>query len=84
MKPRSEAIAFMIWAYANPLDWDCTVQEIAAHLDQSTKRVAAICRWKGWTSRLRSSGPFHLDKVIHTEEGWSSEDRLIGEEELVD
>ena len=84
MTPRTEALAFRIWAFAKPKEWDCNIHEIAAFLEETPQRISAVCMRKGWTNRLRSSGPFYLDTKINTEEDWSSEDQLIGEEEVVD
>lgn len=51
--PKSEALAFRIWAYASPLGWDCTINDIAEELDEKVRRVGRICQNKGWLSRLR-------------------------------
>lgn len=56
MTPRSEALAFRIWQYADPLGWDCTTGEVAEAIGVSTARVARVCRMKGWKRRLRASG----------------------------
>lgn len=53
MTPRSEAIAFRIWAYATPLGWDCTVNEIAEELGISWQQANRICCAKRWNTRLR-------------------------------
>lgn len=51
--PKSEALAFRIWAYAEPLGWDCTVKDIADELGEGWRRVMNICRHRGWLGRLR-------------------------------
>jgi len=84
MNIRTEALAFRIWAFANPKDWDCTIHDIAAELEETPQRIASVCSRKLWIGRLRSSGPFYLDTKVNMEEGWGSDDLLIGEEELVD
>lgn len=56
MTPRSEALAFRIWAYCHPLGWDTTVSDIADALDVDAGRVGKILKAKGWTQRLRASG----------------------------
>jgi len=53
--PKSEALAFRIWAYAEPLGWDCTVKDIAEELGESWQRVSRVCVLKGWASRLRNA-----------------------------
>ena len=55
MTPRSEAIAFKIWAHCQPLGWNLTNAELADALDLPSARVRAVCQSKGWTTRLRSS-----------------------------
>ncbi len=83
MTPRTEALAFRIRAFANPKDWDCTVQEIAEAVGETPQRTAGVCRVKNWTGRLRSSGPEYYSAKFDTGETWSN-DVLIGEEEIVD
>jgi hypothetical protein len=47
------ALAYRIWAYAEPKGWDCTAREIAEALGVSRETVGGICQRKGWTQRLR-------------------------------
>lgn len=54
--PKTEALAFRIWAYANRNGWNCTMVEIAEALDESLARVRAIVANKKWTHRLRVCG----------------------------
>lgn len=53
VNPKTEALAFRIWAYASPLGWDCTINEIADELGENRQRVNAVCRLKAWSGRLR-------------------------------
>lgn len=53
MTPANEALAYRIWAFCEPLGWDCTALEIAENVDDSAHRVGAILRWKGWAGRIR-------------------------------
>ncbi len=55
INPKTEALAFRIWAYAAPLGWNCTFAEAADHLGISTRQVAAVCVVKGWNSRFRAN-----------------------------
>jgi len=55
MTPRSEAIAYRIWAYANPRGWNCTCGEIADELRVSPHSVGTIVKLKGWIGRVRES-----------------------------
>lgn len=61
MNPKSEALAYRIWAYASPLGWDCTVKDIADELGESWQRVMSICRHRGWIGRLRHESPTSAD-----------------------
>ena len=51
---------------------------------ESPQRIAGVCRVKNWTERLRSSGPAFRDTKYDTNETWTSNDPLIGEEAIVD
>ena len=84
MSIQTEALAFRVWAVAKPKDWDCTVQEIAEAVGETPQRIAGICRVKGWTERLRSSGPDYRDTMFAASDAWNSSDPLIGEESHVD
>lgn len=84
MNTKTEALAFRIWAFAHPKDWDCTVQEIADAVGETPQRTAGVCRVKNWTGRLRSSGPEYHSAKFDTGETWGSNDPLIGEEAIVD
>lgn len=53
--PKTEALAFRIWAHASARGWDCTITEIADSLGESKDRVRAIVVHKNWTNRLRVS-----------------------------
>jgi hypothetical protein len=64
MNVRTEALAFRIWAFAEPKDWDCSIRDIAEYLKETPQRIAAVCRGKSWVARLRSSGPYYLDTKI--------------------
>lgn len=47
-----EAVAFRIWAYANPLDWDVSVSILADALDLPMREIDKALRHKGWVRRL--------------------------------
>lgn len=53
MSARSEGIAYRIWAYAQPLGWNCTNAQIADGIGESVHVVANVCAMKDWTRRLR-------------------------------
>lgn len=56
MSPKSEAIAFRMWAFATPLGWNTTILEVAEHLEVSESTVRIIARTKGWLDRFRKHG----------------------------
>lgn len=55
MNPRSETLAFRIWAYCEPREWDCTFREVGHALNVSPFRVQGIVSAKGWGGRLRTT-----------------------------
>jgi hypothetical protein len=56
MSPQAEALAYRIWAYANPLGWDCTATEVADAIRSTPRAVAKVASLKGWTARFRKTG----------------------------
>lgn len=60
-KPKLMALAYRIWAYATPREWDVTLAEIADELDEDINRVRAVVQHRGWLGRIRKatagSGP---------------------------
>ena len=55
MSPRTEAIAYRIWAFADPRGWDVTVADIAAALDLRNTSVQSICTVRRWHGRMRGT-----------------------------
>ena len=53
--PATQALAYRIWAYCTPREWDCTVVEIAEALGEPMQRINQICRHRRWNHRLRRS-----------------------------
>jgi hypothetical protein len=53
MTPRAQALAYRIWAFAEPKGWDCTVGEIAEALGVGNRAVSHMAEVKGWAIRLR-------------------------------
>lgn len=56
MTPRTHAIAYRIWAYAAPREWDVTIGEVAEELDLPRRTVKSICIHRGWNERMRIMG----------------------------
>ena len=59
--PRVEALAYRIWAYAEPMGWNVTSRDIADEVGVSASMIGAICRRKGWTNRLRNAVAHPID-----------------------
>jgi hypothetical protein len=51
---KSEALAFRIWQYAAPREWNVTLSEIADHLGESLERVRGVVVTRGWFGRIRA------------------------------
>lgn len=58
--PRTEALAYRIWAYASPRGWDVTGKDIAEALDLSFGVVGMVLQAKGWHNRTRAGAPLGL------------------------
>ena len=54
--PRTMRLAFQIWAYATPREWNVTITELAEELRDSPYTVRAVLQHKGWLSRIRYTG----------------------------
>lgn len=60
MTPHMEALAYRIWAYANPRDWDCSYAEIADGTGISYGMVARVITEKQWTGRVPQGGGYSV------------------------
>ena len=63
VSPRTQALRYRIWAYANPRGWDVTMQDIADALGETREEISSCIaktpRWGGrgrWTSTPRWGG----------------------------
>jgi len=56
-KPSVKAMVlrYRIWAYAAPMGWNVTVQDIADALNDTPSRIATVLHLAGWTHRIRVS-----------------------------
>lgn len=61
--PKSEALAFLIWAHARRIGWDCTIADLADALDENINRVRAVVVLKKWTGRLRVADKYTSDRI---------------------
>lgn len=70
MNVTTEALAFRIWAYATPREWNCTAGEIGEALGVSGRTIGQICAVKNWNRRLRQtvwdSGPLGYHGALAT------------------
>lgn len=55
LNPKTEALAFRIWAHCEPRSWNLNMSDLADALGESTHRVRMVVQKKGWLSRLRAS-----------------------------
>jgi hypothetical protein len=53
LSPKSEALAFRIWAYAEPKGWDVLLADVASDLNVSIAQVRWVVTAKRWNSRFR-------------------------------
>ena len=54
---RSDALAFRIYGYAAPREWNVSMREVADALDVSVHRVSGVCVApnRRWDQRMRGS-----------------------------
>lgn len=60
MTPRTNALAYRIWAWASPRGWDVTAGEIADALSDESgqvtpQMVGSVLRAMGWRTRVRTA-----------------------------
>ena len=56
VSPKTQALRYRIWAYANPRGWDVTTQDIADALGESMARIrSCIATTPGWGGRVRGT-----------------------------
>jgi hypothetical protein len=51
--PRSQALAYRIWGYADPREWDVTLAEVADALGEPVPAVRAVIVSRQWANRMR-------------------------------
>lgn len=64
--PKTEALAFRIWAFASGRDWNVSIKDVAAHLDENMPRVRAICKSRGWHLLMRKDAGGDGRGIGHT------------------
>lgn len=54
MNVKTEAAAFRIWQYAEPLGWNVTLREVAEKLGIAVTFAGRVAAQKGWSTRFRA------------------------------
>jgi hypothetical protein len=55
ISPRTMAMRYRIYCYANPKGWDVTIADIAEALDESRAGIRRVLTDAGWTDRIRAT-----------------------------
>jgi hypothetical protein len=63
--PRTEALAYRIWAYATPREWNVTGKDIAEVLGIPYWAVGTVLQAKGWHDRTRT----HIKDITFRNDG---------------
>ena len=66
MNPRIEAIAFRIWQFCKPREWNTTVVEVADALDLPMTTVRNLCIKRGWSNRMRVMSHDHMSQPAYS------------------
>lgn len=53
---RSNAMAFRIWQFCQPREWQCTYREVAEGTGLSINTITQIARRRGWIGRIAADG----------------------------
>lgn len=53
-KVRAMALAYRIWGYCKPRDWNVTYREVADALGVHQNAVASVARRQGWQNAFRT------------------------------
>ena len=53
VSPKTQALRYRIWAYANPRGWDVTYNEVADAIGEPVRSVASVIQHAKWASRMR-------------------------------
>lgn len=65
LSPASQALAYRIWGYCNPLGWGQTSADVAQALDETPQRISAIVRRKNWQERFIMTVSHNIDFPAH-------------------
>lgn len=53
--PKTLALRYRIWAFAQPKEWDVTCNEIGEAVGESGRRIGSVLQAAGWISRVRAA-----------------------------
>lgn len=74
--PRANYIAYRIWAYATPREWNVTIYEISDEIDENWRTICNICIHKGWLGRLRQVSAHNGVHYTKLYSSWDVEDAI--------
>lgn len=60
--PQQKALAFRIWAFCKPLEWNVTIPEIAEHFKVTHQKVTNVLKAEKWLDRV-SKVATHTNQV---------------------
>lgn len=83
MTPHMEALAYRIWAYAKPRDWECSYAEIADWTKISEDMVAQVISAKGWRGRVPHGKPMEAANGALHRRGYAVDQNIIGVDQLM-
>lgn len=64
MTPRDMALAYRIWAYADPRGWNVTIPELADEMGVSHQKMTGLLHVRGWLGRVRRGSPRGMDNAM--------------------
>jgi len=83
MTPHMEALAYRIWAYANPRDWNCSYAEIADGTGISGGMVSRVISDKGWAGRVPQLAGVRAALVAQHRNGHNVDPNLLAVDQLM-
>ena len=89
MTPHMEALAYRVWAYANPRGWKCSRAETADGAGISVDMVIRVISAKGWGGRVphtsNGNGSEMLQKAYATKhrKGYNIDPNLLAVDQLM-
>jgi uncharacterized protein YjcR len=69
LTPRSEALAYRIWACCQPRGWGMTLADCAEELGESVHRVRTVAQHKGWSTRFKATSITDTQAFMRSSKG---------------